>query len=479
MPQAKNKWLTFLIVAMGVFMSTLDSSMVNIALPTIMKDFHSSLKNTEWVVMIYLLTITASLLFWGHLSDRLGRSKIYTSGMLTFGLGSLACAYSPSLLILIFSRLVQALGAAMMMATGPAIIKETFPKEQLGRGLGLIGVAVSLGLMSGPSLGGVLLEFYSWHALFLITVPIGLVFAVLAFNHLPGPVKHFSSPLDWLGALSWAAALILFSMAITHATAVDWSAAKLVTAFILGGLALACFIKIETMVPHPLLHLELFKKRYFSMAILSATLSFAVLFAVIMLTPFYLDRILQLPPSQIGLVMLAIPSSILVVGPVAGWLSDYVGARLLTTLGLAVATCGVFLLTRLEPTSTPLDIAARLVMLGFGQAMFLSPNSASILAKAGKTQAGAASALLATARNLGMLLGIAQAALLFSLYFGSLTNGLDMKDFTGNHTDAFMVALKNAFCGAGITGIIGVIASLLRGNSTRDKQDAAEQTPDR
>ena len=466
-----------MIVATGVFMSTLDSSMVNIALPTIMKDFHSSLKNTEWVVMIYLLTITTTLLFWGHLSDRVGRSKIYTSGMLTFGLGSLACAYAPSLFILIFARFAQALGASMMMSTGPAIIKETFPKEQLGRGLGLIGVAVSLGLMSGPSLGGVLLEFYSWHALFLITVPLGLIFAVLAFKNLPGPVRHFSSPLDWLGTITWATALILFSIAITHATAVDWSTTKLIIILIISGLALACFIKIEATVPDPLLHLELFKKRYFSMAIISATLSFTVLFAVIMLTPFYLDRILQLPPSQIGLVMLAIPSSILVIGPIAGWLSDYVEARLLTTLGLAIATFGVFLLARLQADSTPFDIASRLVMLGFGQAMFLSPNSASILAKVGTNQAGAASALLATARNLGMLLGIAQAALLFSLYFGNLTNGLDMKDFTFVHTDAFMIALRNAFYGAGITGIIGVLASLLRGNSIRHKQNETEQTP--
>lgn len=484
MPQIKNKWLTFLIVATGVFMSTLDSSMVNIALPSIMKDFDGTLKSVEWVVMIYLLTITATLLFWGHLSDRLGRSRIYSTGMLAFGLGSLACAYAGSLGILIASRFAQALGASMMMSTGPAIIKETFPKEQLGRGLGLIGVAVSLGLMSGPGLGGILLELYSWRTLFFITVPLGLLFTVLAIRVLPGPQKHFSAPLDWLGGLSWAAALVLISLTLTHAAEADWTLWKLMVSLFGGSIFLWCFIRIESMVPDPLIHLDLFRARYFTMAIASATLSFMVLFSVILLTPFYLDHILLLPPVKIGLVMLAVPSSILIVAPVAGWLSDHVGSRLPTTAGLLLSTTGVYLLTRLSADSSPLDIAARLAMLGCGQAMFLSPNSAAVLGRVGKQHAGAAAALLATARNLGMLLGIAQAALIFSLSFRKLTGGLDLKDFLPIHAEDFLHAWRNALHGAAFIGITGVAASWFRGNSERPtvrqphQPSAARQTPD-
>ncbi|MGV1100223.1 MFS transporter [Thiovibrio sp. JS02] len=464
MSAGKNKWLTFLLVASGVFMSTLDSSMVNIALPSIMKDFNSPLKDTEWVVMIYLLTITATLLFWGHLSDRIGRGRIYSTGMLIFGGGSLACAYAPTLAFLVSARLLQALGAAMMMSTGPAIIKETFPPEQLGRSLGLIGMAVSLGLMSGPSLGGILLELYSWRALFFLTVPLGLAFAFLGARILPGPNRHFSAPLDWLGALSWATALTLFSLALTHATAADWSLGNLLLASGTGALAFACFLKLEAMVPHPLLALHLFRQRHFSMAIVSAILSFMVLFAVILLTPFHLDRVLGLTPAKIGLVMLAIPSSILVVSPVAGWLSDSVGARLLSTLGLSISTSGVLLLARIDSQTTPLVIAGHLVLLGFGQAMFLSPNSASVLAHVNRNEAGAAAALLATARNLGMLLGIAQAALLFSLFFRESTGGLDLRDFSPAHRDFFISALHAAFAGAGCTGLIGIVLSWRRGN---------------
>ena len=450
-------------MAAGVFMSTLDSSMVNIALPFIMKDFHSSLADTQWVVLIYLLTITATLLFWGHLADRLGRGRIYTSGLLIFALGSLACTWAPGLTFLVTARFSQALGGAMMMAAGPAIIKEAFPREQLGRGLGLIGMAVSLGLMSGPSLGGFLLELASWRVLFFLTVPLGLIFAFFAIRVLPGPTRHYTGPLDWLGSLAWAAALVLLCLTLSHASAPNWQAAGLLLTGGAGVVALACFIAIEARLPHPLLALKLFRNRHFSLAIVSAMLSFTVLFGVILLIPFYLDRVLGLPPSRIGLVMLAIPSSILVVSPLAGWLSDQVGARFISTLGLSVSTLGVFLLTTIQAATSPLMIAGQLLLVGLGQALFLSPNSASVLSQVEAEKTGAAAALLATARNLGMLLGIAQAALIFSLFFRGLTNGLDLRDFQPEHAAAFLTSLHGALLGAVLTGLLGTAASWFRG----------------
>lgn len=457
------------MVATGVFMSTLDSSMVNIALPTIMHEFNSSLHHTEWVVMIYLLTITASLLFWGHLSDRLGRGKIYSSGLLTFGLGSLACAYSPKLSWLIFFRLIQALGAAMMMSTGPAIIKETFPKEQLGRWFGLIGVAVSLGLMSGPSIGGFLIDILSWRALFFITVPLGLILAVLGPHILPGPTRHSSAPLDWVGALCWTIALFLFALAITHASPAKWEKTTWFITLLLAATAFFLFIKVENTVPHPLLQLSLFKKRFFTMGIISATLSFMLLFAAILLTPFFLIKVLKLSSSQTGLVMMAIPSSLMIVAPLAGRLADKADARILTTLGLTLSTWGIFSLSRIEAQTEPTAIAARLLLIGCGQAIFLSPNSASILGRVEKKLAGSASALLATARNLGMLLGIAQAALIFTLFFAKLTNGLDMKDFTPSQVEPFMISIRGAFQAAACTGVLGILASWARGSAASDQ----------
>ncbi|MEN8190493.1 MAG: MFS transporter, partial [Thermodesulfobacteriota bacterium] len=169
-----QRWALFFMVAVGVFLSTMDSSMINVALPELMRTFHATLPQTEWVVIIYLLTITVTLLLWGNLADRFSRGKIYLYGMLGFALGSIGCAISPTLSVLILFRFFQALGASMMMSSGPALIKVVFPEKDLGMALGMVGIATSSGLMSGPVVSGFLLEMFSWRAIFLVTLPLSL-----------------------------------------------------------------------------------------------------------------------------------------------------------------------------------------------------------------------------------------------------------------------------------------------------------------
>jgi len=458
-----NRWVVFTVVAAGVFMATVDSSMVNIALPTIMADFNSPLKDTEWVVLVYLLTITSSLLIWGSLSDRLGRYRIYPAGMTVFALGSLACAQAPQLACLTAARFFQAVGAAMMMSTGPAIIKENFPGRRLGRTLGLISVATSLGLMSGPLAGGLIMEFFSWRAIFMVTVPIGLGFALLGAMVIPrrraeGPARQFS----WRSAFIWVAMLVFLSLAITHAAAPDWSRSRLGALFAAFAFLLTVFIVSEKTTAAPFLPHLMLRRRYFAAALACATLSFLVLFTVLIMTPFFLDRVLALPKAKIGLVMMVIPLAVLVVAPTAGRLSENVKARTLTTAGLALSACGAFWLAALTPEASPAGICAKLALLGGGQALFLPPNSASVLKRMEAGHAGKAAALLATARNFGMLLGIGLAGLVFTQSFAASTGGLDMKDFSPEHTGAFMRALRHTFRVAGAIGCVGVLLSWKR-----------------
>lgn len=470
-PQQK-KWQLFLVVSVGVFMSTLDSSMVNIALPSIMNEYHSTLATTAWVVMVYLLTITVSLLFWGHLADYLGRGRIYSTGMLVFGIGSFFCGMANNIHWLIFFRFCQALGAAMMMSTGPALIKLTFPAARLGRHMGLIGMAVSLGLMTGPSLGGIIIEYLSWRAIFFVTVPVGLIFFLFAVFIMPPPAeKRKLTSFDWLGGLLWAASLSLAILAVTL---------KPPAQFILlaiAGFGFYLFIRHEKKALNPILPISLIRRRFFSMAIVSALLSFTVLFSVLILIPFYLDRILTLSPSHIGLVMMAIPLAVLVVSPVAGWLSDSLGAQYLSTLGLLVSSVGALLLALLPQTATPLTVAARLALLGCGQAMFLSPNSASVMAHIHDEFAGISAGLLATARNMGMLMGVGLAGLIFSSVFSSYTGGLDMKDFLPSHRPFFMAALRTSFLTAAAIGAIAVVVSWTRGPKKKIKNEEMTDLP--
>lgn len=458
-----------MIVATGVFMSTLDSSMVNIALPTIMKEFHRPMAAIEWVVLIYLLTITSTLLFWGHLGDRFGRGRIYGSGMLIFALGSLACSVSTTLFLLIISRLGQALGAAMLMSTGPAIVKDSFPREQLGRAMGLIGIAVSLGLMSGPSLGGFLIEYFSWRSMFFITAPIGLIFSILAIRFIPLAKPDSNGTIDWAGAATWAIALFLITVTLAHITEAKWSPTTTLILFLFGGGLISLFIFIEKRNPHPVLHLVLFKSRYFSMGIVSAVLSFTTLFAAILLTPFYLDRLRGLSPSMTGLVMMAVPSSIMLLSPLAGWLADHFEKRLIATTGLIISATAVLLLSTTAADSSIFSIAIRLALIGAGQALFLSPNSAAVLGSTIARLAGSSAALLATSRNLGMLLGIALATLLFTVIFSTQTGGLDMKDFRPEYSVQFIAAFKGALQIASMLGFIGAVASWCRGERPNDR----------
>ncbi|MCB2181694.1 MAG: MFS transporter [Desulfobulbaceae bacterium] len=458
MSDRKGKWLIFLVVASGVFLSTLDSSMVNIALPVIMAEFKTPLHKTEWVVLAYLVTISTTLLFWGHVSDRLGRSKFYGFGFLVFGAGSLGCALSSTLSMLIACRFFQALGAAMMMANGPAIIRETFPPEKLGRSMGLVGIPVSLGLMTGPVLGGYVIEFFSWRTLFLLSLPISFTLGIAARFILPSrpgiPSPH---PFDWSGALLWSGLLVILSLAFTQASAPEMSWVKAVAAFGLLVATLYCFVRVELKAQEPVLPLSLLKKRYFTIGIVSALLSFLILFSVLILMPFYLDRVLGLVPSAIGLTMMVIPLSALLVAPVAGWLSDYVGAKILSTLGLLCSTAGLLLLATLSPETSPFAVAARLICFGVGQATFLSPNSASVLSRMAKKNSGTAAALLATARNVGMMLGISLAGFLFSSFYREITGGLDLAHFVPGFEAEFCRALRISFlviAGAGVASVV-------------------------
>lgn len=453
------------MVAVGVFLSTMDSSMINVALPSIMRSFGTTLPRTEWVVLIYLLTITVSLLFWGRIGDQFGKGTVYLAGMFVFSVASMACYLSATLLQLIFFRFLQALGASMMMATGPAIIKKVFPIGQLGMALGLVGIATSIGLMTGPVISGILIHHYSWRAIFLVTVPVSLTVFLAGWWSLrtrPGTNTSKKTPvaIDWYGMILWTGMLTLLVLLSTHCRGASGVLLVVVGASFLFLLLL--FVKAESKHQAPLLPLALFRNRSFSIAIFCAALSFTVLFVVLILMPFYLDFILGLSPKEIGFVMMALPIAVFVISPLSGYCYDHIGARFLTTAGLSVAAFGLLLLCLLAADSSPFAVAWRLAVLGCGQALFLSPNSATVLDSVGHEQAGVSSGMLATARNLGMLAGVSLAGLIFGMIFSQLSGGLDLKEYDPNQVQNFISALQRTFVFAAALSIVGAVLSSLR-----------------
>ena len=459
-----SRRLVFLLVATGVFLSTMDSSMINVALPSIMRSFSTTLAMSEWVVLIYLLTITVSLLIWGYLADYFGQGKIYLLGMLIFTLGSVVCYLAPSLSLLIFFRLIQAIGAAMMMSSGPAIIKNVFPREQLGRSLGFLGVATSIGLMSGPVISGFLLRYYSWRAIFLVTVPISLAVFLMGrmflIPYLPEKITLRKIGFDWYGSLLW---IILVSLAVlftSHANEVG-AVQKIIggIVFIIAG---KLFWMIEKRQIIPLVPFFLLRRKNYGIAMIVASLSFVVLFIVLILMPFYMDFVLSIQVDTIGYVMMAVPVTLFVVSPVSGWLYDVIGATFLTTIGLSICCFAVISLIFLSPESTPFDIAWRLALLGGGQSLFLSPNTASVLSGIEKEYTGITSGMLATSRNIGMLSGVAIAGMIFTAFFSFFSGGLDLKDYSSLQVEAFMHSFQSTLVIAAVLALAGGILSALR-----------------
>ncbi len=464
-PKARR---AFAVVATGVFLATMDSSMVNIALPSIMDHFHGTLRLTEWVVMAYLLTVTVSLLVWGNVADRLGRRRLYACGLVLFGTGAFACSRAVSLGWLIGCRLVQATGAAMMMATGPAVIRENVPPQRLGQAFGMMGIAVSLGLMCGPSVGGVLVHLASWRSVFLVGVPVCLLAAVAALLVIPPSRRYRTGQgFDVAGAGLWAVGIAVLFLSVSYASSPDSSPEWLAAGFLVGIGILATFFRVEARVAVPLLPLRLLQQRFFWVAVVCAALSFVVLFTVTVLMPFYLDRVRALPSYGVGLVMMVIPLATMLVAPVAGTLADRWDARLLTAGGLALAGFGLLVLAGIGIDTPLATVAVGLALVGGGQAMFLSPNSASVLGRVAGADAAVSAAMLATARNFGMLTGIALAGLAFAFFFGRLTGGLDLRDFVSAHRQSFVIALHRTFLLAACTAALAAFLATLRGPTRR------------
>jgi EmrB/QacA subfamily drug resistance transporter len=458
-----TKWWVLLAVGIGSIMSPLDGSVVNIALPVITKTFGTTITIVEWVSMAYLLTISTLLLTYGRVGDMIGHRQVYLGGFVVFTFGSLLCAFASGINMLIAFRVVQALGAGMMMSAGPAIITAAFPASERGRALGINGMMVGLGLAAGPALGGILVKTLGWRSIFMINLPIGMLgiwwaARVLPIAMPPTRVRSFDIP----GATLLSAALFLILLALSRGQAWGWHSPLVMGMWVVGALLFVQFIRVEQRTADPMVDLSLFRIRLFSAANASALLNFMAQFTVTFLMPFYLQDTLAMPPNQAGLVMLAFPATMLVMAPISGSLSDRLGSSLLSPLGMAIVTVGLWSMSQLNAASGSMEIFGRLSLIGLGSGLFQAPNNSAIMGSVSPDRLGMASGMLATMRNIGMVLGIATSGAVFTIrqaYYMQAAPAL-----VG--PAAQLAALQDTFMvGAGFA-MLGVLAALVRGRST-------------
>lgn len=450
------RWYVLATVSIGTFMSTLDSSIVNVALPTISSQFHSELSVLQWTVTAYLLAITSLLPVFGRLADMLGRKKIYVLGFVIFTLGSALCGFSPGIWFLVGTRVLQAIGAAMLMANGAAIIISIFPFQERGRALGLTGTVVALGSMSGPALGGLLIGLAGWRSIFYINLPIGILGYLVAQSILPDDKPHKErESFDNVGAFLFAAGMISLLMAINSGSDRGWSSPSILFGLFSGLALLTLFIFNERRVSHPMIELSLFRNRPFVIGNLCGWLSFVAMFANTMLLPFYLQQILNYSPSQVGLLMTAFPIAMAITAPISGHASDKYGPLFLTSGGLVLTALGLFYFSTLTTTANVYQVIPGSLLMGMGSGLFQSPNNSSVLSSVPPPQLGLAGGINSLVRNLGMIIGIALSVSLFEAWGGVTRPKVDQ-------IPIFMHAFHSVMLvGMGIA-LLGAVISLNR-----------------
>jgi EmrB/QacA subfamily drug resistance transporter len=408
-PRERSPWIGFSAVSVGTVMATIDGSIVNVALPTLRAELHASVAGLAWVLSAYLLAIAATLLTAGRLGDLLGHRHVYIGGLLLFTLGSGLCGGAPSLTALVGARVVQALGAAAMMAMGPAVVTAIFPPERRGRALGGTASVVALGLSLGPPLGGLILQYLSWRWIFFVNLPIGTVGSMWAMRVLPGLRPQQRATLDRPGAAL---------LALTLAVAVGGIEAAPDSAARAAGLGLAAVAGWALLVRHlrrkedPVLDLRLFASRVFTGGIVGGLLSYAALFTATLLNPLFLTDAKGLSPRGLGFMMMAVPIALAVASPAAGFLSDRFGPQLLCPLGAAALALGLGSLAFAGPEDSLASIAARLALCGLGMGLFQPPNNNAVMGTLPRDRLGSGGGMLATARVLGQVLGISAGSAL-------------------------------------------------------------------
>ena len=471
------------LVCVGIFMTTLDASIVNIGLPSIARAFNAPLTGTlEWIVIGYLVVIGALLLTFGRLSDMIGRSPIWIAGLVVFTAGSAVCGAAPSLGLLIAARAPQGVGSALILSTSTAILSNAVPPTQRGHALGWGATSIALGASAGPTIGGFLTTLGTWRWIFYVNVPVGIVAIVATLWLIPPTIVRSDQQFDLRGALLLAIALAALTLGLSFGQEWGWTSARVLGTLAVGVASLIAGAVTEKRTPHPIIDLRLFRNRVFASAVGSLLCSMLALFAIGFLFPFYFEQLRGFPSERTGLLLTPWPLAMVVVSPVAGALSDRFGSRLLAPLAMTITTAALLLLTQLDATSPMSEIWWRLALAGAGLGLFQSPNARSLMGAAPQSQQGMASGVFATTRITGQALSVAIAGAVFATLGGAAAGSalsLGAPSFAGRAAleGEFLRAFHAALATCAGFAAVGALAALVRGRDRPQSVNASPVTP--
>ena len=461
----KNTSAIVLAVGIGTFMSSLDSSVVNLAMPLIEHHFSVSLSMVEWIVTAYLLVVSSLLLTFGRLSDLYGHKKVYSTGFVIFAIGSLLCGLSANIAMLIACRVIQALGAGMLFSTGPAIITNAVPEDKRGKALSVTAIAVALGLCIGPVIGGTLSTLFGWQSIFYINVPIGIFGIIMVQKFIPKDEKSSAVPFDIAGSVIIFFALLFILLPLNISGDYSIPLPIFLGSIAVGLMLIALFIVHENRQEYPMLNMGLFKNRVFAASNAAALFTYMAQFIMVFLAPFYLENLRGFTALLSGLMYLPMPLATMMIAPISGNFSDHFDSRYLSSFGALIMASGLFMLSFLNTETTVAYIVISMVVTGLGFGMFQTPNNSAIMGNAPAKNRGTASGTLATMRNIGMVIGVAGSGALFSLFQSRATKLYSAQGQIGVtlQNNAFTAALHLTFFIAALVALLAMAASFSKG----------------
>lgn len=460
------KWIAVCVVSVGSSLNTLDSGSMRIALPQLGHVFQASPNAVVWVLLIYMLVGTGLMLILGRVGDVFGRKRVYCFGLIIHTMGLGLCAVSQSLIQLVLFRWLQAIGDCMTVAMGYAIITAAFPTDERGRAMGMMGAVTGIGLLTGPVVGGFLLDLLGWRSIFYFRLPVGIIGIALALAFLkeqsfPGEKERF----DFIGAIALFVALTCLLLTVNRGQSLGWGSPWVLALGATGVASLLFFLIVENKAEYPVLDLSLFYSRLFSSACVSHMFLHMSLTAISFLLPYYLIQGLSFNAATAGLFLVTIPALGIVLSPLSGRLSDRLGSGFLCASGLTIVSAGFLLLSGIEADASTAKVIGYLIILGMGKALFVPPNTSAIMGSVPPDKLGTASAMIGTLRQIGITIGLTIASSIFAASQNFYADQLVSQGIAENVVRrlAAVNGFQDAIFAIFFTAIAGLAATLLRG----------------
>jgi EmrB/QacA subfamily drug resistance transporter len=443
--EERRKWWTLAAVSFGLFMIMLDNTVVNVALPSIQRDLGTDISQLQWIVTGYALTFAALMLIGGKLADAYGRRLLFVIGIVVFTAASLWCGLSDSGEMLIAARVVQGAGAALMNPATLSIIAATFPPKERGMAIGIWAGVSALALAIGPLVGGLLTEHLSWHWIFFVNVPIGVVGIAASFLLIRESKDETHESLDLPGLATSALGLFALTYGLIEANTYGWTSGRIVGAFVVAGVSLAAFLVIERRRRAPMLDLTLFRSGTYAGANLAMLLVALAMFGVFFFVSLYMQNVLGYSAVEAGAAFLPMTVLIILVAPAAGKLSDRHGSRWLMSIGMVLLGVQLLYFSQLGADAGFWNLLPALLVGGLGMSMTMTPTSAAALRAVPVEKSGVGSAVLNAMRQVGGSLGIALMGAIVAAEAGGRRS---VEGFMDGFESALLVASLIAFAGA-------------------------------